>query len=171
MTSQYFNQDVNSAPDLASVVSIALGGTQQGTTDTAVLNFITITTSSVDHFTVTTAAAATATGTVITILQPGVYVASMNLAVAAGVCDIGISLGGTAAPFTTTPIAIGTVDGLIMLGTDAASTASIQMLSATFRIAPADIDGTVNVLRFMATVGGAFVATQASMRIDRATAS
>lgn len=167
MTSQYFNQDINYGPDDASVVSRTLGGTQQGTTDTAVLNFTGITTSSVAHFTTATTAVA---GTTITILQPGVYVASMNLAIAAAACAIGISLGGTAAPFTTTPVAIGTVDGLIAMGSDVAATAAIQMCSVTFRLAPVDIDATANVLRFMATVGGAFVATQAAMRLDRATA-
>ena len=167
MTNQYFNQEINYAPDDASVVSVTLGGTQQGTTDTAVLNFITITTSSADHFTTTTTAAA---GTVITILQPGTYVASMTLAIAAGACAIGISLGAITAPFDTTPAATGTADGMLSLASNTVADASVQQSSVTFRIAPVDIDGTANLLRFMATVGGAFVTTQASMRIDRATA-
>jgi hypothetical protein len=170
MTNQYFNQDINYGPDDAFVSSRTLGGTQQGTTDTAVLNFITITSSSTAHFTVSAQAAATASGTEITILQPGVYIASMNAADAGATCSIGISLGATAAPFTTTPVAIGTVDGLIALCADVAAADAIQMCSVTFRIAPADIDGTANILRFMGTVGAGFVTTQASMRIDRATA-
>ncbi len=170
MTNQYPSESINYGPDPASVFSNTIGGTEQGTTDTAVLNYVTITNSSVAHFTVTTAAAATTTGTVITILQPGVYAASMSLAIAAGACAIGISLGATAAPFTTTPVAIGTVDGLLVMQTNTVADASVQSCAVTFRIDPVDIDATVNVLRFMATVGGTFVTTQVAMRVDRLTA-
>ena len=169
MTSQYPTEDINYGPDDASVTTQTLSGaTQQGTTDTAVLRYDTITTSSADHFTTTTIAA---DGTTITILQPGIYVASMTLAIAAAACSIGISLGATGAPFDTTPVATGTVDGMIALESNIVADASIQSCMATFRIGSDDIDGTANVVRFMATVGGAFVTTQVAMRIDRATAS
>jgi hypothetical protein len=170
MTSQYHDQDINYSSDDASVFSSTLGGTQQGTTDTAVLNYVTITSSSAAHFTVTTAAAATATGTEVVILQPGAYFASMSLAIAASACAIGISLGATAAPFTTTPVAIGTVDGMLVLASNTVADASVQQCGVTFNIAPDDIDGTANVVRFMGTVGAGFVTTQVAMRIDRLTA-
>ncbi len=168
MTAQYFNEDINYGPDDASVSSILLSVvTQQGTTDTAVLRYDPVTTSSAAHFTTATTAAA---GTTIAIIQPGIYIASMNLAIAAGACSIGISLGGTAPPFTTTPVATGTVDGVLAIESNLTVDASVQSCSVTFRIGNDDIDGTANVVRFMATVGGAFVVTQVAMRIDRATA-
>ncbi len=168
MTNPYPSEDINYGPNQGSVSSSTINATEQGATDTAVLRYDAITTNSADNFTTTTTAAA---GTVITILQPGTYVASMTLAIAAGACAIGISLGAITAPFDTTPAATGTADGMLSLASNTVADASVQQSSVTFRIAPVDIDGTANLLRFMATVGGTFVTTQVAMRLDRITAA
>lgn len=166
MTAQYAPEDINYGSEAAFVESVTLGGTQQGTTDTAVLNFITITNTSLDAYTVTAEAAATTTGTVVTVLQPGVYVASLMTAIGAG-GSAAISLGATAAPFNTTPVAIGGNDGLISLADNVTANQSVLSQTATFRITPAMLDGTQNALRFMGEVGATFIATQVKMRVDR----
>lgn len=171
MTAQYAPEDINYGSEAAFVESTTLGGTQQGTTDTAVLNYITITNTSLDAYAVTTAAAATTTGTVITILQPGIYIASLITAVAAAHAA-GISLGGTSPPFTTTPVAFGTAEALISLADNVtAMNQSVLSQSATFRVTPAMLDGTQNALRFMGEVGATFIATQAKMRVERLVAT
>lgn len=167
MTSQYFHEDINHSPSQASVTSRTLNATQQGTTDTAVLRFDSITTTTANDFTTTTTAAA---GTTVTILKPGVYIATLIQSINAANTAIAISLGGINPPFTTTPAAIGGDDGIIALKVSVANDASVMNIMTSFRIAPAQIDGTQNVVRFLGNVGGVFVTTTALMRIDRATA-
>lgn len=164
MTRQYATEDINYGPSPAFVSSSTLNGTQQGGTDTAVFRFDSITTTTANDFTVATTAPA---GTTITILKPGTYIATLSASVAAANTAIGISLGGTAAPFTTTPAAIGGNDGIIALKVSAANDASVLNVCTSFDISLANLDGTANVVRFMGIVGGAFVATTVNMRLDR----
>lgn len=169
MTRQYATEDINYSPSSAFVTSRTLNATQQGATDTAVLRFNTITTRTADDFTVTTTAA---NGTTIAIIKPGVYIATLVQSINAANTAIGISVGGTNAPFTTTPAAIGGDDGIVALKVSVANDASVLNVCTSIHITDADIAGGVaNVVRFMGNVGGTFVATTALMRIERATAA
>lgn len=169
MPRQYSTEDINYSPAAAFVTSRTLAAVQQGTTDTAVLNFVSITTTTANDFTVTTTAA---NGTTIAIIKPGVYIATLIQSINAANTAIGISVGGINAPFTTTPAAIGGDDGIIALKVSVANDASVLNICTSFHITDADIAGGVaNVVRFMGNVGGAFVTTTASMRVERATAA
>lgn len=171
MTQQYLPESINYGPEAAFVQSTSLDGANQQGSDAnndTVFQFTNVTNSSANHYTVTSS---NALGTTVTILQPGVYVAELVAAIAAGAQALAVSLGGTANSFGATPAAIGTAAGNIALAVDADANASVMPLSISFRVAPGDIDGTSNVVRFLGTANGVWVATQVRMRIDRVLAS
>lgn len=170
MTQQYLPESINYGSEAAFVESVALdGANQQGSNanNDAVFQFTSVTNSSANAYTVTSS---DTLGTTIAILQPGIYTATLVAAIAAGAQSLAISLGGTANNFGATPAAIGTVAGIIALAVDADANASVMPLSMSFRIQPSDIDGTSNVVRFLGTANGTWVATQVRMRIDRVSA-
>lgn len=164
MTRQYATEDINYSPASAFVFSRTLNATQQGATDTAVFRFDLLTVRTTNDFTVATTAAA---GTTITIIKPGTYIATLIQSINGANTAIGISLGGTNAPFTTTPAAIGGDDGIIALKVSVANDASVLNVCTSFRISEANINGTANVLRFMGNAGGVFVATTVTAQVQR----
>lgn len=171
MTDQYFSDSINAGPDPAFVLSTALNaGDQQGSdaNNDAVFFFDPVTVSSVDHFTVTSTAAL---GTTITILQPGSYVAYMTGTINAAATSLAISLAGTANNFGATPAAIGGNAGVIALSSSLAADASIVEVATSFHLNPENLNGTLNVVRFLGDANGVWVANSISMRIFRVTAS
>lgn len=171
MTDQYFHDSINGGPDPAFVISTALNaGDQQGSdaNNDTVFFFDPIIVSSVDHFTVTSTAAL---GTTILIRQPGAYVAQMTGTIDAAASTLAISLSGTANNFGATPAAIGGNAGVIALSSSLAADASIVEVMTSFHLDPDQLDGTTNVLRFLGTVSGVWVANSISMRLFRVTAS
>lgn len=170
MTQQYLPESINYGSEAAFVEATALDGANQQGSDAnndTVFQFTSVTNSSANAYTV---ASSDALGTTVTILQPGIYVAELVAAIAAGAQALALSLGGTANNFGATPAAIGTAAGNIALAIDADANASVMPLSMSFRIQPSDIDGTSNVVRFLGTANGTWVATQVRMRIDRVSA-
>ncbi len=169
MTAPYGKENINYGPDPSSVSATSLlVGDQQGSNanNDTVFNYIPVVNTSVAHYTVTSTAAL---GTAITILQPGTYVASMTCAIAGAGQTLAISLGGVVDSFGATPAAMGGLNVIIALAGTAVANASVSTLRTSFQIAPVDIDGTANVIRFLGDVSGVWVATQVSMRIDRVT--
>lgn len=171
MTEQYLPEDINIGPDPSNVTSVLLDvGDQQGSdaNNDTVFNFATVTNSSVAHYTVTST---DPLGTTVTVLQPGVYVASLNADVAGNnASTIAISVGGTVNSFGATPAAIGGASAVIAITSSIAGDASVPQLSTVFRISPLAIDGTANVVRFLGTVSAVWTVTTVRARIDRLTA-
>ena len=169
MTEPYQPEGINYGPDPAFVSSTALlVGNQQGSgaNDDTVFNFVPVVNSSADHFTVTSTVVL---GTTFTILQPGVYAASLTCAIAVA-ASVAISVGGALATFGATPAAMGGMNVIIALSGNPVANASITSVATSFRITSADLNGTLNVVRFLGTANGVWVATQVAMRIDRVTA-
>lgn len=162
MTSQYLPETIN--PEGKSGWAQGRGANGYGSTDTAVLRWDATTSSGANDFTLTDTAAA---GLVVTCLKPGTYIVMLTSSEAAGGYAIGISLGGTNAPFNTTPAAFGGDDGIIALADNVTADASAITCSVSFYLEPAAIDGTQNLVRFMAEVGGSPVDAHTAFRIDR----
>jgi len=136
----------------ASVTFVGLvAGTAVGSTDTAILRWITAAQTVVGaYFTVTDSATL---GTTILIATPGHYVATVMLPqVASTSLLMGMSLGGTTTPRTANP-ALGTNGVFATSGphTLAAATAMGQVLCVPFDLLDSQIDGTNNLFRFWAT--------------------
>lgn len=167
MTAQYGPEDINYGSEAAFVECTTLNATEQGAVDTTVLRMDNVTNSSANAYTVTTTANE---GTTVTVLQPGVYVATLITSVN-GAHAAAISLGGTAPPFNTDPAAMGGNDGIISLADNVTANQSVLCQSISFRLTPAQIDGTQNVLRFLSDAGLTFIDTQFKMRVDRIVAS
>lgn len=171
MTEQYLSEDINIGPNPSNAQATAFDASDQQGSDVnndAVMNFLAVTISSTNDFTV---ALSDTLGTTITILQPGAYMASLNADVAAGnSSSIAISVGGTANNFGATPAAIGGAAAIIALSSSIAGDASVPQVSTFFRIAPADLNGTANVVRFLGTANAVWTATTLRARIDRLTA-
>jgi hypothetical protein len=171
MTDQYFHDSINGGPDPCFAISTALNaGDQQGSnaSNDTVFFFDPVTISSADHFTVTSTAAL---GTTFTILQPGTYVAQMTGTIDGAASSLAISLGGAANSFGSTPAAISATT--IALSSSLAADTSIVEVATSFHIAPANLapGGVANVLRFLGTENGVWVASSISMRLFRVTAS
>lgn len=166
MTSQYLPETIN--PEGKAGWAQGRGGNGQGGTDTAVVRFDTTTSSSANDFTLTDAAA---TGLVVTCLKPGTYSVMFTTSQAAGDVSIGISLGGTNAPFNTTPAAFGGNDGIIAFADNVTADASVPTCAATFYLGADQIDGTQNLVRFMAEVGITMVDAHTAFRIARVSSS
>lgn len=171
MTEQYLAEDINIGPNPSNAVATAFDASDQQGSDAnndTVMNFLAVTISGTADFTV---ALSDTLGTTVTILQPGVYMASLNADVAAGnASTLAISVGGTANSFGGTPAAIGGAGAVIALSSSLAADASVPQVSTFFRIAPADINGTLNVVRFLGTENAVWTATTLRARIDRLTA-
>lgn len=162
MTSQYLPETINPEAKAGWCQGRGFGAT--GSTDTAVLSFDTTTLSSANDFTLTSNAV---NGLTVECLKPGTYFAMFTAAIAAGNYAIGISLGGTNAPYTTTPAAFGGDDGLIALSVSVTADASVAPCSVAFYLSPDQLDGAQNIVRFMGTTGGTFVDAHTAFRIDR----
>lgn len=168
MTDQYFSENINAGPDPAFATSVALNaGDQQGSdaNNDSVFFFDPVTISSASHFTVTSTAAL---GTTITILQPGTYVAQMTGTINGAASTLAINLGGAANTFGATPAAVSGFT--IGLSSNLAADASLVEVATSFSLTTANLDGTLNVLRFLGDVSGVWVANSISMRLFRVTA-
>lgn len=172
MTEQYAAEFINSGPDPSYIFSNALNaGDQQGSdaSNDTVFFFDPITISSAAHFTATSSATL---GTVIAVLQPGVYIATLVGSIAGAAKSLAISVGGAVNSFGTTPAAIGGASNVIALASNLAANDSVVEVSTSFRINPEDLaTGSItNQVRFLGDASGVWVATTVRMRIDRVTA-
>lgn len=171
MTEQYQTEDINVGPNPSNAQATAFDATDQQGSDAnndTVMNFLAVNITSTADFTV---ALSDTLGTTITILQPGVYMASLNADVAgANASTLAISVGGAANSFGATPAAIGGAGAVIALSSSLAGDASVPQVAGFFRIAPADLNGVLNVVRFLGTVNAVWTATTLRARIDRLTA-
>lgn len=171
MTEPYLAEDINIGPSPGTAVATAFDASDQQGSDAnndAVLNFLAVTISSANDYTV---ALSDTLGTTVTILKPGTYMASLNASVnGANASSIAIALGGAANSWGATPAQIGGAASIIAVSSILAADASVPQVSAFFRIAPVDIDGTANVLRFLGDANAVWTATTLRARIDRLTA-
>lgn len=171
MTEQYLSEDINIGPNPSNAQAVAFDASdQQGSeaSNDTVLNFLTVAITSTADFTVVQS---DTLGTTVTILQPGVYMASLNASVAgANASSIAISVGGAANSFGATPAAIGGAGAVLALSSSLAADASVPQVGAFFRIAPADLNGVANVVRFLGDANAVWTATTLRARIDRLTA-
>jgi hypothetical protein len=131
-----------------------------GTVDTAVILWPTFT----DAAGVFTHASAVGTGSIFTVVRPGIYRVTLAAALAAaGDLNIGLSLNAPAASLTVTPVDFATAGVIGVAGFISATAADLPLseCSRVLRLAQGD------VLRTLATVGVALDVNNSRLFIDQ----
>ena len=134
--------------------------TDLGTADTCVILWPAFT----DSAGIFTHASAAGTGSIFTVVRPGIYrVALFAALAAAGDLDIGLSLNAPAASLTVSPVDFATAGVVGVAGFLSATAADLPLLecSRVLRLAQGD------VLRTLATVGVTLDANNSRLFVDQ----